>query len=400
MEKIVCPHCGKEFEITDAHYNTILSQIKDSEISKKLQEKETSLKLQHQAEMQLEIAKMEKQYKEQMLSKENELSVLKEKINGYDVKQELAVENAIKSKDDKIQDLEKTIFTLKNALETNDKNNAIKTSELKEQYENKLKDKDEQINYYKDLKTRMSTKMVGETLELHCANEFNSLRMAAFPHAYFEKDNDATSGSKGDYIFRDYTEDGTEILSIMFEMKNEMDTTSKKHKNEDFFKELDKDRNEKKCEYAVLVSMLEADNDYYNNGIVDVSYKYPKMYVIRPQFFITLISILKNAANNATQYKKELSVIRNQNIDITNFEDELNEFKAKFAYNYQQAGKKFTSAIEEIDKSIAMLQKTKESLLSSENNLRLANNKLEDISIKRLTKNNPTMKAKFDNLKK
>lgn len=400
MEKIVCPHCGQEFKITDATYNTILSQIENSEIDKKIKDKEEILNLQHQAELKLELAKIDGKYKQEMLAKENELSLLKEKINTYDSRQELMVEKAIKGKDDKILDLEKTIFTLKNALDTSDKNIKIKTAELKEQYESKLKDKDEQINYYKDLKTRLSTKMVGETLELHCANSFNSIRMSAFPNAYFEKDNDATSGSKGDYIFRDYTDDKTEIISIMFEMKNEMDTTSKKHKNEDFLKELDKDRTEKKCEYAVLVSMLEADNDYYNNGIVDVSYKYPKMYVIRPQFFIPLISILKNAAINAAEYKKELVSIRNQNIDISNFEDDLNEFKTKFAYNYQQAGKKFASAIEEIDKTIAMLQKTKENLLSSENNLRLANNKLDDLTIKRLTKNNPTMKAKFDKLKK
>lgn len=268
---------------------------------------------------------------------------------------------------------------------------------LKEKYEDKLKQKDELIEYYKDFKARQSTKMVGESLEQHCLNQFNSLRMTAFQNAYFEKDNDARTGSKGDFIFRE-SSDGVEFISIMFEMKNEMDETATKHKNEDFLKELDKDRREKGCEYAVLVSLLEIDNELYNNGIVDVSYKYEKMYVIRPQFFIPMITLLRNASLNALRYKQELAVIKNQNIDISHFEEDMNDFKEKFNRNFRLASERFHRAIDEIDKTIDHLQKTKEALLSSENNLRLANNKAEDLSIKRLTKNNPTMKVKFDEL--
>lgn len=283
-------------------------------------------------------------------------------------------------------------------IETNEKNAQLKEQTLKESYEEKLKGKDEQIAYYKDFKAKQSTKMVGETLEQHCEIEFNKLRATGFQNAYFEKDNDAKSGSKGDFIFKEFSDDGTEFISIMFEMKNEMDETATKHKNEDFFKELDKDRNEKKCEYAVLVSLLEADNELYNTGIVDVSYRYPKMYVIRPQFFIPMITLLRNASLNALQYKQELAVIRNQNIDISHFEEDMNEFKDKFSRNYRLASEKFKKAIDEIDKTIDHLQKTKDALLSSENNLRLANNKAEELSIKKLTRNNPTMAAKFAEL--
>jgi hypothetical protein len=261
-----------------------------------------------------------------------------------------------------------------------------------------LRQKDEQIAFYKDMKTKLSTKMVGETLEQHCEIEFNKIRMSAFPNAYFEKDNDARTGSKGDYIFRE-SEDGVEFISIMFEMKNENETTATKHKNEDFLKELDKDRNEKKCEYAILVSMLEADNELYNTGIVDVSYKYPKMYVIRPQFFIQMITLLRDAARKSIQYQHELAMVRNQNMDITHFEEDLEAFKQGFARNYELASKKFNEAIEDIDKTIKYLEKTKEALLSSENNLRLANNKATDLTVKKLTKNNPTMEAKFRELK-
>ena len=274
----------------------------------------------------------------------------------------------------------------------------MREQSIKTEYEHKLKEKDAEIDYYKDFKARQSTKMIGESLEQHCEIEFNKLRPTAFRNAYFEKDNDARFGSKGDYIYRESSEDGVEFISIMFEMKNEMDTTATKHKNEDFFKELDKDRKEKKCEYAVLVSLLEADNELYNGGIVDVSYRYPKMYVIRPQFFIPLISILRNAALSAVEYRNQLAIIQNQNIDITNFENEMNDFKEKFGRNYRIASEKFRKAIDEIDLTIKHLEKTKEALLSSENNLRLANNKAEDLSIKRLTKGNPTMQAKFAEL--
>ena len=280
----------------------------------------------------------------------------------------------------------------------NKHNTLVKEQSLKENYELKLKEKDTQIEFYKDLKAKMSTKMVGETLEQHCEIEFNKLRATGFQKAYFEKDNDAKTGSKGDYIYRESTEEGVEFISIMFEMKNEMDTTATKHKNEDFLKELDKDRQEKGCEYAVLVSLLEADNELYNCGIVDVSYKYPKMYVIRPQFFISMITLLRNAALNSVQYRKQLAEYKNQNIDISNFEAEMNDFKDKFGRNYQLASDKFRKAIEEIDKTIDHLQKTKDALLSSENNLRLANNKAQDLTVKRLTKNNPTMAQKFAEL--
>ena len=287
---------------------------------------------------------------------------------------------------------------LTSQVENSKKESAIREQNIISTYEEKLKFKDEEIERYKDFKLRQSTKMVGESLEQHCEIEFNKLRATGFQNAYFEKDNDARTGSKGDYIYREADEDGTEFISIMFEMKNEMDATATKKKNEDFFKELDKDRREKNCEYAVLVSMLESESELYNTGIVDVSYRYPKMYVIRPQFFIPIITLLRNAAQNSLEYRKELSVIKTQNIDISNFENDLNEFKDKFSRNYRLASEKFKKAIEEIDKTIDHLQKTKEALMSSENNLRLANNKAEDLSIKRLTRNNPTMAAKFAEL--
>jgi len=286
-------------------------------------------------------------------------------------------------------------MALKQAVETEKLTAELNGKAAQEQFQRELAMKDEQIAYYRDFKARQSTKMVGESLEQHCLTEFNRIRATAFRNAYFEKDNDARTGSKGDFIFRESTEEGTEILSIMFEMKNEMDETATKHRNEDFLKELDKDRREKGCEYAVLVTLLEPDSELYNSGIVDVSYRYPKMYVIRPQFFIPLISILRNAALNAVEYRQQLAVIQNQNIDITNFESEMNDFKDRFNRNYELASRRFKEAIDEIDKTITHLQKTKDALLSSENNLRLANNKAQDLSIKRLTKNNPTMQAKF-----
>ena len=290
------------------------------------------------------------------------------------------------------------MLQLEGKLQEAEKDKTIQEQSLKDKYSEQLKAKDTEIAFYKDLKARMSTKMVGETLEQHCEIEFNKLRSTGFQNAYFEKDNDARTGSKGDYIYKESTEDGIEFISIMFEMKNEIDTTSSKHKNEDFFKELDKDRNEKGCEYAILVSLLESDNELYNSGIVDVSHKYPKMYVIRPQFFIPIITLLRNAALKSIDYRRQVIEYKNQNIDISNFEAEMNDFKDKFGRNYQLASDKFRKAIEEIDKTIDHLQKTKDALLSSENNLRIANNKAQDLSVKKLTRNNPTMKRKFEEL--
>ena len=392
MQEIKCPNCGEVFQVDESSYDSIVKQVRDKEFSREIEqrenyyakEKETAVKL-AQAEKDAEITRLQSQ--------------LKSKIDSLETEKRLAINEAVAEKEKEISKQNEKIALLNGQIETNEKTAQLKEQTLKENYEEKLKDKDEQIAYYRDLKARQSTKMVGETLEQHCEIEFNKLRATGFQNAYFEKDNDAKTGSKGDFIFREFADDGTEFVSIMFEMKNEMDETATKHKNEDFFKELDKDRNEKKCEYAVLVSLLEADNELYNTGIVDVSYKYPKMYVIRPQFFIPMITLLRNASLNALQYKQELAVIRNQNIDISHFEEDMNDFKDKFSRNYRLASEKFKKAIDEIDKTIDHLQKTKEALLSSENNLRLANNKAEELSIKRLTRNNPTMAAKFAELK-
>jgi hypothetical protein len=312
----------------------------------------------------------------------------------------LAVTEALQVKEQELAKKAAEIADLNGKLTNKDLELELKEKSLNEKYETELKAKDEQIAFYKDFKARQSTKMIGESLEQHCMNQFNQLRMTAFPNAYFEKDNDARTGSKGDFIFREADPEGVEFISIMFEMKNEMDTTASKHKNEDFFKELDKDRNEKHCEYAVLVSLLESDNDYYNNGIVDVSYKYPKMYVIRPQFFIPMITLLRNAALNSLQYQRELQVVRNQQLDLVNFESNMQDFKDAFGKNYRIASEKFQTAIEEIDKTIDHLDKVKKALMSSENNLRLANNKAEDLSIKKLTKNAPSVRQMFDELDK
>lgn len=323
-----------------------------------------------------------------LTQKDAEIAALKSLLKARELDAQMAVQNAVQEKDATIAALQSEIDKEKLAAE-------LRAQSVEKQHQLALNQKDEQIAYYRDFKARQSTKMVGESLEQHCLTEFNKLRAVAFRNAYFEKDNDARSGSKGDFIYREDSEDGFEFISIMFEMKNEMDETATKHKNEDFFRELDKDRREKGCEYAVLVTLLEPDSELYNSGIVDVSYRYPKMYVIRPQFFIPLITILRNAALNSLQYRNQLAIIQNQNIDITNFENEMNDFKSKFARNYDLASRRFKEAIDEIDKTIVHLQKTKDALMSSENNLRLANNKAQDLSIKRLTKNNPTMQAKF-----
>lgn len=342
-------------------------------------------------------ALVEKDLKAEMLKeiaeRESKIAELTAKANAQEVAKQMEIEQLLAKKDQELLSLSSEIKIQEAKIE-NEKNT------IKEKYEFSLKQKDEEIAFYKDLKAKQSTKMIGESLEKHCENEFNKIRMSAFPKAYFSKDNDARTGSKGDYIYRECDENGTEIISIMFEMKNEDDQTATKKKNEHFFKELDKDRREKNCEYAILVSLLEADNDFYNNGIVDVSYEYEKMYVVRPQFFIPIITLLRNAAMNSLKYKQEIALIREQNIDITKFEDDLNSFKSAFAKNYDLASRKFKTAIDEIDKTIMHLQKTKDALLSSENNLRLANNKAEDLSVKKLVHKNPTMKAKFDELEK
>lgn len=356
--------------------------------------------LEHQLKLKDEEKKTELALKESKLKEEysNQIYELKSTIKNNETEKELAIQKAVSEKEKKLQDKEATIQRLEGTIESNKTKADLEKKSIEDTYQKMLQLKEEEVEKYKDLKTRMSTKMIGETLEQHCLNEFNKIRMTAFPNAYFEKDNDAKSGSKGDFIFRE-EKDGVEVLSIMFEMKNEMDTTATKHKNEDFFKELDKDRTEKKCEYAVLVSLLEADNDYYNGGIVDVSYRYPKMYVIRPQCFISMITLLRNASLNSLEYKKQLLVAQNQNIDVKNFEDKLLDFQDKFGKNYALASKKFQTAIDEIDKSIEHLTKIKENLLSSENNLRLANDKAQDLSIKKLTRGNPTMKEKFEDAK-
>lgn len=411
MQEIKCPKCGEIFQVDESGYAAIVKQVRDKEFEKEISSRESQFLNEKEAAIKLAQSETERKYQDIIISKEKELFnttaqknveilELKAKIESYEKDKNLELNKFEIEKEKALAEKDKQIAELTNKIETNEKENLLKELSLKEQYKIQLQFKEEEIARYKDFKARLSTKMIGESLEQHCELEFNKLRATGFQNAYFEKDNDAKTGSKGDYIFREANPEGIEIVSIMFEMKNEMDTTSTKKKNEDFLKELDKDRREKNCEYAVLVSLLEPENELYNSGIVDMSHKFPKMYVIRPQFFIPIITLLRNAALNSLQYKQELAVIRSQNIDISNFEESMNDFKEKFARNYEIASKKFKTAIEEIDKTIDHLQKTKEALLSSENNLRLANNKAEDLSIKRLTKNNPTMAAKFAELKK
>lgn len=413
MNEIVCPHCKKAFKVDEAGFADILKQVRDHEFEEELLErvkmlerdKESAVKLAEantKNQLQADAAKKDAEIAElkaekdlalaQLSSmKDAELAELKAKLQSVETEKKLAVTEAVNK-------VEKERDELVSEIRNKDTEKQLLESSLKDKYESELKTKDEMIAYYKDMKAKLSTKMVGETLEQHCETEFNKLRATAFPNAYFEKDNDAKTGSKGDYIYRETDEAGNEIVSIMFEMKNEGDETATKHKNEDFLRELDKDRIEKKCEYAVLVTLLEADSELYNTGIVDMSHKHSKMYVIRPQFFIPMITVLRNAALNSLKYKSELALVKAQNVDITNFEDNINQFKEGFARNYDLASRKFKTAIDEIDKTIDHLQKTKDALLSSENNLRLANNKAEDLSIKRLTRGNPTMAAKFDEL--
>jgi len=385
MHEITCPHCGKAFKVDEAGYADILKQVRDREFESDLHERLES-------SVELAKTKLAAELEKEASKKDIEIERLKAELKSADISKKLELKEALGV-------VEKERDDLKRNLDTKDAEQKFLETSIKEKYETQIKDRDDAIERLKDMKAKLSTKMVGETLEQHCEIEFNRLRAAGFPNAYFEKDNDASNGSKGDYIFRDSDDSSTEFVSIMFEMKNESDTTATKKKNEDFFKELDKDRNEKGCEYAVLVSLLEPDSELYNSGIVDVSYKFPKMYVVRPQFFIPIITLLRNAAQNTLGYKKELARVKEQNVDITNFEDELEEFRVGFAKNYELASKKFKTAIDEIDKTIDHLQKTKEALLGSENNLRLANNKADDLTIKKLTKGNPTMATKFEELK-
>lgn len=399
MNEIKCPNCGEVFTIDENAYASIVKQIRDSEFQSEIAKREKMFKNEKDSALALVKTQLREENEKSIFELKQEIARLQAIIDSAQKDKQLEINSAVSKKDREIAEKNAEIIELKGNVESAKKDIVLKESTLKAEYNAMLKAKDEAIEFYKDLKTRMSTKMVGETLEQHCEIEFNKLRATGFQNAYFEKDNDARTGSKGDYIFRDKTDDGVEFISIMFEMKNEMDTTATKHKNEDFFKELDKDRKEKSCEYAVLVSLLESDNELYNSGIVDVSHKYEKMYVIRPQFFIPIITLLRNAALNSVDYKRQLMDIREQNIDISHFEDDMNDFKEKFARNYDIASRKFKTAVEEIDKTIQHLQKTKENLLSSENNLRLANNKAEELSIKKLTKNNPTMAQKFAELK-
>lgn len=438
MNEIKCPHCQTVFTIDENSYADIVSQVRNKEFAEDVYKQLEFAKKQFETEKALAKEQEKRLYDEERANFEQKILSLELALKNADVKEEKNVQEALHQKEkefsalqaeldqlkqqlqfkevelsqkfqEDLHEKERTILELKQAKELQQKEQEVQQTALKEKYELELrskkdqfelelKAKDEAIAFYKDFKAKQSTKMVGESLEQHCEIEFNRLRMTAFPRAEFGKDNDAKTGSKGDYIYREYDEHGIEILSIMFEMKNENDETATKKKNEHFFKELDKDRHEKKCEYAILVSLLEADNELYNAGIVDVSYLYPKMYVVRPQFFIPIITLLRNAALNSLQYKQELALMRDQHIDITHFEEDLETFKKGFARNYELASKKFQSAIDEIDKTIKSLEKTKAALLSSENNLRLANNKAEDLTVKKLVKNNPTMKQRFEEL--
>ena len=413
MQEIRCPHCGEVFQVDEAGYAAIVKQVRDKEFTREIELRErTAVQLavaesekkkdQELNDLHIKLEKLKQDYQatQERMELENQMMLQKERQTIMQLKGELEAqqEKSHAAVQIAVQEQELKIKELQNDLQHEKDDRANQEHLMREQHKNELALKDEQIAQYRDFKARQSRKMVRERLEQHCKNEFEKNRMAAFPNAYFDKDNDARTGSKGDFIFRESTEDGVEIISIMFEMKNEMDTTASKHKNEDFLKELDKDRKEKNCEYAVLVTLLEADSELYNTGIVDVSYRYPKMYVIRPQFFIPMITLLRNAAINTIKAKRELALIREQNIDITNFENEVNDFKERFAYNYEQASKRFKEAIDEIDKSILHLQRIKDELTASDRQLRLANDKMEDLTIKTLTKNNPTMRDRFEKL--
>ena len=393
MNDIICPHCNKAFKVDETGYADILKQVRDSEFEKQLHERLELADKEKRSAVELAKERTVSEMQKASSVKDAEIQELKARLDATEVTQKLAVTEAVNA-------IVKERDELRNGLKEAELKKELAEKSLKDKYETQIKDRDDAIERLKDMKARLSTKMVGETLEQHCETEFNRIRATAFPNAYFEKDNDARTGSKGDYLFKDRNADGTEIVSIMFEMKNESDATATKKKNEDFLRELDKDRNEKECEYAVLVSLLESESDLYNTGIVDVGHRHPKMYVIRPQFFIPMITLLRNASMKSLEFKTELARVREQSIDVTTFEDDLETFKGAFARNYDLASRKFQKAIDEIDKSIDHLQKTKEALLGTENNLRLANNKAQDVTIKKLTRKNPTMASKFEELKK
>lgn len=431
MKELKCPQCGSVFSVDEADYASIVSQVKTQEFDAEIKARLSEIQKQSEVKQEAESLKLTHNFQDklnakdlELSQKDNEIVKLKAQLDSFNQTKQLEInaerlkaneeiaklitvieqnENKVRvaileeqnKAKDIIQEKENTLIELRSQIDVTQKVATIREKNIKEDYERQLKQKQELVDYYKDLKAKLSTKMIGESLEVHCSNEFNRVRTTMFPNAYFDKDNDSSQGSKGDFIFRDYADD-LEYISIMFEMKNEMDETATKHKNEDFLAKLDKDRRDKGCEYAVLVSLLEPDNDFYNEGIVDVSYRYPKMFVVRPQFFMPLISLLTQASRKSVEYQRELIMARQQSIDVTNFENKLNDFRNKFGNHYQRASDKFNKAIEEIDKTIKSLQKMKEDLLSSENYLRLANNDTEDLSIKKLTRGNPTMKQKFE----
>jgi hypothetical protein len=391
MNEIICPNCQKAFKVDEAGYATLLQQVRDKEFNRQLEERLEVAKRERLSAIELAENRVRAELQQKAAEKDAAIQRLQAQLESGEMAKKLAVQEALTV-------VERERDRLRNDLEQTRLRSELSEKSLKDKYETQIKDRDDAIERLKDMKAKLSTKMVGETLEQHCETEFNRIRATAFPRAYFEKDNDASSGSKGDFIFRDMDEQGTEIVSIMFEMKNEADTTATKKKNEDFFKELDKDRNQKGCEYAILVSLLEPDHELYNTGIVDVSHRYPKMYVVRPQFFIPMITLLRNAALGSLEYKRELALVKAQHLDITNFENDLETFKNAFAKNYDLASRRFATAIDEIDKSIKHLEKTKEALLGADRNLRLANDKAQDVTIRKLTRGNPTMQAKFEEL--
>ena len=391
MHDITCPHCHKAFKIDESGYANILKQVRDSEFEQQLHERLALAEKEKHSALELARAKAANELQKAAADKDHEIQQLKATLENAEIKQKLAITEALAA-------TERERDTLKNDVERVQLEKQLEERRLRQLYEVQIQDRDAAIERLRDMKARLSTKMVGETLEQHCETEFARIRATAFPRAYFEKDNDARNGSKGDYVFKDMDESGNEIVSIMFEMKNESDTTATKKKNEDFLKELDKDRTEKGCEYAVLVSLLEPDSELYNTGIVDMFHRYPKMYVVRPQFFLPMITLLRNAAMNSLKYKNELAVVKAQNIDITNFETQLNDFKTAFGRNWRLAAEGFEEAIKRIEDAIKDLEKTKEALHKSANNLRLANDKAEDLTIKRLTRNNPTMAQRFAEL--
>ena len=406
MKELKCPQCGSVFSVDEADYASIVSQVKTQEFEAEIKSRLEEIQKQNATKQEAEALKLSQEFQGKLNSKEieiskkdSEIAMLQTQINSFNQTKQLELDAERSKMNEEIARLKSEIEQNENKIRVavleEQKEATIREANIKEDYERQLKQKQEQVDYYKDLKAKLSTKMIGESLEAHCSNEFNLVRTSMFPNAYFDKDNDASKGSKGDFIFRDYA-DGIEYISIMFEMKNEMDETATKHKNDDFLAKLDKDRRDKNCEYAVLVSLLEPDNDFYNNGIVDVSYKYPKMYVVRPQFFMPIISLLTQASKKSVEYQRELILAKQQSIDVTNFEKKLNDFKTKFGDHYQRASDKFYKAIDEIDKTIKSLQKMKDDLLSSENYLRLANNDTENLTIKKLTHGNPTMKQKFE----